>query len=72
MSEHIEVLGEVKESCRGIFSVKVDDTPDDQDPIKCKLSGKMRKFRINVVPGDRVKVKVSPYDLTNGIIVQRL
>ena len=72
MSDHIELLGTVTESCRGLFRVKVDDTPEDQEDIKCRISGKMRKFRINVVPGDRVKVKVSPYDLTNGIIVQRL
>ncbi len=35
------------------------------------LSGKMRKFRIRLLPGDEVKVEISPYDLTKGRIVYR-
>lgn len=35
------------------------------------LSGKMRKYYIRVLLGDRVKVDVSPYDLTRGRIVYR-
>ncbi len=35
------------------------------------LSGKMRKFFIRIVPGDRVDVEMSPYDLTKGRIVYR-
>ena len=35
------------------------------------LSGKMRKFFIRILPGDRVKVEMSPYDLTKGRIVYR-
>lgn len=35
------------------------------------LSGKMRKFRIRLLPGDQVKVEISPYDLTKGRIVYR-
>ena len=34
-------------------------------------SGKMRKFRIRIMPGDRVVVALSPYDLTRGRIVYR-
>jgi translation initiation factor IF-1 len=34
-------------------------------------SGKMRRFRIRIVPGDRVKLELSPYDLTRGRIVFR-
>ena len=34
-------------------------------------SGKMRRFRIRIVPGDRVKIELSPYDLTRGRIVFR-
>lgn len=35
------------------------------------LSGKMRKFFIRILPGDRVDVEISPYDLTKGRIVYR-
>jgi translation initiation factor IF-1 len=35
------------------------------------LSGKMRKFYIRIIPGDRVDVEMSPYDLTKGRIVYR-
>ena len=35
------------------------------------LSGKMRKFRIRILPADRVDVELSPYDLTKGRIVYR-
>jgi translation initiation factor IF-1 len=35
------------------------------------LAGKMRKFRIRVLEGDRVKVEVSPYDLSRGRITYR-
>jgi translation initiation factor IF-1 len=49
--------------------------------FKCKLengqeilayvSGKMRKFFIRILPGDRVTVEISPYDMTKGRIVYR-
>jgi len=35
------------------------------------LSGKMRMYRIKILPGDRVKVEMTPYDLTKGRIVYR-
>ena len=36
------------------------------------LSGKMRKFRIKVLIGDKVKVEMTPYDDTKGRIIQRI
>ena len=36
------------------------------------ISGKMRKFYIRILPGDRVKVELSPYDLTRGRITYRM
>lgn len=39
--------------------------------INAKLSGKMRKFYIKVVQGDKVTVGISPYDKTNGLILFR-
>lgn len=39
--------------------------------IKATISGRLRKYHIKILKGDRVTVKVSPYDLTNGIITWR-
>jgi len=39
--------------------------------ITCHLSGKMRLHYIRILPGDKVKVEMSPYDLSKGIIVFR-
>ena len=36
------------------------------------ISGKMRKVYIRILPGDRVKVELSPYDLTRGRITYRM
>jgi len=45
---------------------------DNKQEIMGHLSGKMRLHYIKVIPGDRVKVELSPYDLTKGRIVHRL
>ncbi len=39
--------------------------------IICHLSGKMRMFKIRLLPGDKVKVQMTPYDLSKGRIVFR-
>lgn len=39
--------------------------------VRAQLCGRMRKFRIRVLLGDRVTVALSPYDLTHGMIVFR-
>ena len=39
--------------------------------ILAHISGKMRKFYIRILPGDRVTVELSPYDLTRGRITYR-
>lgn len=44
---------------------------DNGHAILGLLSGKMRKFYIRILPGDRVKVELSPYDLSKGRIVYR-
>lgn len=44
---------------------------DNGHTILGLLSGKMRKFFIRILPGDRVEVEMSPYDLTKGRIVYR-
>ena len=39
--------------------------------VRAHISGKMRKFYINILPGDKVKLELTPYDLEKGRIVQR-
>lgn len=45
---------------------------DNGVTIRAVLSGRMKKFRIKVLVGDRVRVAVSPYDPTHGLITYRL
>ena len=64
----IEAEGTVMECFRAAkFSVKL----DSGQMITAHLSGKMKRFRIRVLLGDRVKVELSPYDLTMGRITYR-
>ncbi len=66
--EAIEVEGVVKESLPNtMFRVEL----KNGHVILTHLSGKMRKHYIRIVPGDRVKVALSPYDLTRGRIIYR-
>ena len=44
---------------------------DNGHSVLATIGGKMRRFRIRVLTGDRVKVEVSPYDLTRGRITFR-
>lgn len=44
---------------------------DNGVTITARLSGKMKKFKIKVLVGDRVTVGVSPYDPTHGLITHR-
>ena len=50
-----------------MFRVKLEN---DHELI-AHISGKMRKFYIRILPGDRVTVEISPYDLTKGRITYR-
>ena len=64
----IEFEGTVTEVLTGgLFKVEID--PDHH--VLAHLAGKMRRFRIKVVLGDRVTVGVTPYDPTRGRIVYR-
>jgi translation initiation factor IF-1 len=64
----IELQGVVKECFPSAFKVQCDNGHE----VTAHLAGKMRKFYIRVLPGDRVAVEVSPYDLSKGRIVRRL
>jgi len=66
--EPIEISGTVMQALpNAMFKVKTDNGHE----ILAQLSGKMRKYYIRIVPGDKVLVEVSPYDLTRGRIVFR-
>lgn len=66
--EAILLPGVVTEEVRGAFRVKLEGMDHF---VLCRLAGKMRKFRIRVVPGDEVNVEISPYDMDRGRIVFR-
>ena len=66
--DHIEFDGVVVDSNGGIFHV---DLRNGAPPVVAHLNGKMRQNRIRVIPGDPVRVALSPYDLTRGLIVFR-
>ncbi len=67
--DFIEVKGEVLELMPATtFKVLLENGHE----ILAHLSGKMRMNRIRILPGDKVKVEMSPYDLNKGRITFRL
>lgn len=67
--ENIQLDGEVLEELgNSMFRVKIPSGVE----IICTISGKIRKNYIRIIAGDKVKLEVSPYDLTRGRIVTRL
>jgi translation initiation factor IF-1 len=65
----IEQFGIVTENLsNSMFRVELDNGIE----ILCHISGKIRINNIRIMPGDKVKVEMSPYDLTKGRIVLRL
>lgn len=67
--DFVEMEGTVEESLPSAsFKVQL----DNGHCINAYLAGKLRQFQIKIVPGDRVKVELSPYDLTRGRITYRL
>ena len=68
-SDVIIVEGEVIENLPNtLFRVKLNDS---EKIILCYLSGKMRKHYIKILPGDKVKMEITPYDLDRGRIIYR-
>ena len=64
----IQVEGTVIEALPGTqFKVRLDNDHE----VLAYLSGKMRKYYIRILLGDRVRVEMSPYDLSRGRIVYR-
>ncbi|MCK4261545.1 translation initiation factor IF-1 [bacterium] len=74
--EAIEVEGKVVEPLpNGMFRVELDSPkgrPADRGHrVLAHICGKMRMHYIKILPGDKVKVELSPYDLTRGRITYR-
>ena len=66
--DKIEVEGEITEALPStMFRVEV----EGGHSVLATISGKMRKHYIRILPGDEVKVELSPYDLTRGRITYR-
>jgi translation initiation factor IF-1 len=66
--EKVELEGEVVEALsNGKYRIALDNGHETLGYI----AGKMRRFRIRILPGDRIKIELSPYDLSRGRIVYR-
>jgi translation initiation factor IF-1 len=66
--DKIEVEGEITEALPStMFRVQL----DGGHSVLATISGKMRKHYIRILPGDKVKVELSPYDLSRGRITYR-
>jgi translation initiation factor IF-1 len=67
--EKIEMEGEIIESLRNrMFRVRLDNGHE----LLAYTAGRMKRYRIRMLLGDRVRVELSPYDLDRGRIVYRL
>ena len=67
-NDSIEVFGTVLEALpNAMFKVKLENGFE----VLAHISGKMRMNFIRILPGDRVKIELSPYDLTRGRITWR-
>ncbi len=68
--DFLVVEGEVVENLPNtLFKVKLDNS---DKVILCYLSGKMRKNYIKILPSDRVRIEISPYDIDRGRIIYRV
>lgn len=68
----IELIGVVEESFpNATFRVRVISEQAKGHELLCHLAGRMRVHRVRILPGDRVKLEMTPYDLQKGRIVYR-
>ena len=68
-SEIIEFEGDIVEVLPNqMFKVKL----DNEHTVICYTGGKMRQFKIRLVQGDRVRIEMTPYDLSKGRIIFRI
>jgi translation initiation factor IF-1 len=68
----IELVGMVEECFpNATFRVRIVSEQAKDHELLCHLAGRMRVNRVRILPGDRVKVEMTPYDLNKGRIVYR-
>lgn len=66
--QRIKKAGVIMEALPSLhFKVRLDEGQE----VIARLAGKLRIFRIKILPGDKVTVEVSPYDATRGRIIWR-
>ena len=66
--ENIELDGTIKQALsNAMFRVELENGHE----VVAHISGKMRKYYIKLLPGDKVKMEMSPYDFTKGRITYR-
>ena len=68
----IELIGVVEESFpNATFRVRIISDQAKDHELLCHLAGRMRVNRVHILPGDRVRVEMTPYDLQKGRITYR-
>lgn len=68
----IELIGVVEETFpNAMFQVRILSEQAKDHMLLCHLAGRMRVHRVRILPGDRVKVEMTPYDLKKGRITYR-
>ncbi|MBI5156059.1 translation initiation factor IF-1 [Candidatus Peregrinibacteria bacterium] len=68
----IELIGIVEETFpNATFRVRILSTQAKDHELHCHLAGRMRVNRVHILPGDRVRVEMTPYDLQKGRITYR-
>lgn len=66
----IELTGQVEEVLPGnMFRVRIDNMTT---VLLCYMGGRLKQHKIRIILGDKVRVEVSPYDLTKGRVTYRL
>lgn len=69
-SELIELTGKIDEVLpNSTFRVRIDNTANI---VLCYMGGRLKQNKIKVILGDKVKIEISPYDLTKGRITYRM
>lgn len=71
-ADSIQVEGKVVKALPNAMFMVEADVGGETHQALCTIAGKMRKYYIRILPGDRVTVELSPYDLGRGRIVYRI
>lgn len=65
----VELSGKIIQAMGGgFYKIVLDESTTE---VRARLSGRLKKYHIRVLPGDDVTVSVSPYDMSHGLITYR-